>query len=160
MKKQILATQGKKVEKIVKSLHVLMPEGDFPTLLKLIYVFTLIGGSSVIGSLFVDIAIPGSQDSISFYILRLIIGCLAVATAYMIARNERWAMWFYGVIAVTGLFVNSIASVIPLLVLLYLFLIRKQFKPSVLDDWLEKYTKITIEKASVVIDSYNKKPQT
>lgn len=123
----------KKVEEIAHALHVEMPEGDLPYPLNLIALFTLIGGLSILGGLFVDIGGPSGSVETRFYVLRLGVGVLAVFTAYGLVKKERWALWLYGVIGCIGLYFNSVSAVVPLLALWYLYLKRTEFRPSVLD---------------------------
>jgi len=110
-----------------------MPSGRLPLLIKIISLFTLIGGLSIIGSLFVDIGRPSGSVSIGFYLLRLLVGATAIAAAYGISKKERWAIWLFGAITMIGFYFNPITGVIPGLVFIYLLTVRHVFKPSFLD---------------------------
>lgn len=120
------------VERVARELNVELPHTKLPTSLRLIALFTLIGGLSILGSIFADVVRPNSE-SFGFYMLRLIVGILAVATAYGIEGKKRWALWLYGVIVVVGLFINPFMTILPLCIFIYLYRERKFFAPSALD---------------------------
>lgn len=121
-----------KAEKIAEELKVSLPASGSPLLLRLIALFTLIGGLSIIGSLFADIVRPPSNTP-HFYFIRIIIGLLAILISYEIIAKSRLALWLYAVIVIVGLFVNPIVAVLPSAVLLYLILQRHQLRPSRID---------------------------
>ena len=123
------------IEKAAEELHVELPAGNLPLPLKVIALFTLIGGLSIIGSIFSDVVRPG-QLSVFAYLLRLGVGVLAVAIAYGIVRRHRWALWLYGLIVAVGLFINPVVASLPLAIAVYLYLHRKYLRPSFLDETL------------------------
>jgi len=124
-----------KAEKIADELKVTLPASGSPLPLRLIALFTLIGGLSIIGSLFADIVRPPSNTP-HFYFLRIIVGLLAIFISYEIIEKSRLAIWLYGVIVIVGLFINPIVSVLPGLVLVYFIFQRHQFKSSIIDQFL------------------------
>ena len=124
-----------KAEKIADELKVTLPASGSPLPLRLIALFTLIGGLSIIGSLFADIVRPPSNTP-HFYFVRIIVGLLAVFISYEIIEKSRLAIWLYGIIVVVGLFINPIVSILPGLVPVYLIFQRHQFKSSIIDQFL------------------------
>ncbi|HEY0980236.1 MAG TPA: hypothetical protein VGE18_02385 [Candidatus Paceibacterota bacterium] len=136
------STLDEKITAMAHELHVEVPEGALPLSLKLVCVFTLIGGLSIIGSLFVDIIRPSNTISAGLYIMRLAVGVTAVGAAYGIIRKERWTMWFYGVLMMMGLFLNPVTAVIPALVLVSLYRTRHLLAPSKLDLMIEYYWEV------------------
>ena len=124
-----------KAEKIADELKVTLPASGSPLPLRLIALFTLIGGLSIIGSLFADIVRPPSNTP-HFYFVRIIVGLLAVFISYEIIEKSKLAIWLYGLIVVVGLFINPIVSILPGLVLVYLIFQRHQFKSSIIDQFL------------------------
>ncbi len=121
-----------KVEKIADDLKVSLPASGSPLLLRLIALFTLIGGLSIIGSLFADIVKPPSNTP-HFYFLRIVVGLLAIFISYEIIEKSRLALWLYAVIVVVGIFINPIVTIIPGGVLIFLWLQRSYLKPSIID---------------------------
>ena len=115
----------KKIEKIARELQVSLPASGLPLLLRLIALFTLIGGLSIIGGIFADIVRPPTSTP-HFYFLRVIVGVLAIAISYGIIERKRWALWLYAVVVLVGLFINPLVAILPSLILLYLFSKRQQ----------------------------------
>lgn len=119
-------------DKINQEFKVNLPGQNLPTPARFIAFFTLIGGFSIIGSLFVDIVRPTSED-LSFFLIRVIAGVVAIATSYGIIEHKRWSIWLYGGFTLLALFSNPFLSLIPLGVVIYLFIKREYFTPSPLD---------------------------
>ncbi|MDP3901668.1 MAG: hypothetical protein Q8Q37_01660 [bacterium] len=119
-------------EKIAKELHVTLLGQGLPLPVNLISAFMLIGGLSIIGSSFADIVDPVSK-SLFLYFLRFSTGIAAIAISYGLIKRERWAIWIYGFIIFAGLFINPVLTLLPLAILIYLYLNRQLFRPSVLD---------------------------
>lgn len=119
-------------DKINQEFKVNLPGQNLPTPARFIAFFTLIGGFSIIGSLFVDIVRPNDED-ISFFFLRVIAGVVAIATSYGIIEHKRWSIWLYGGFTLLALSSNPLLSLIPLGVVIYLFIKREYFTPSPLD---------------------------
>ena len=124
-------------DKINREFKVNLPGQNLPTPARFIAFFTLIGGFSIIGSLFVDIVRPTDED-FSFFLLRVIAGVVAIATAYGIIEHKRWSIWLYGGFTLLALASNPFLSLIPLGVVIYLFTKRAYFTPSPLDILLAK----------------------
>lgn len=124
--------ESKIANKINQEFKVNLPGQNLPTPARFIAFFTLIGGFSIIGSLFVDIVRPNDED-ISFFLLRVIAGVVAIATSYGIIEHKRWSIWLYGGFTLLALASNPFLSLIPLGVVVYLFLKREYFAPSPLD---------------------------
>lgn len=119
-------------DKINQEFKVNLPGQNLPTPARFIAFFTLIGGFSIIGSLFVDIVRPTDED-ISFFFLRVIAGVVAIATSYGIIEHKRWSIWLYGGFTLLAFSSNPFLSLIPLGVVIYLFIKREYFTPSPLD---------------------------
>lgn len=124
-----------KAEEIAGELRISLPASGLPLLLRLIALFTLLGGLSIIGSIFADIVKPPSSTP-HFYFIRIIVGILAIIISYEIIKKNRLALWLYAVIVLIGLFINPLVSILPGLVLLYLFFQRSLFKLSIFDQKL------------------------
>src|SRR5690606_16618272 len=92
-------------EKISEELNVNLPGQYLPLPIRLIAYFTLIGGLSIVGSLFSDIVRPQGENPI-FYVMRIAVGVLAILIAYGILEKKRWAIWLYGVLALVALNFN------------------------------------------------------
>lgn len=95
------------------------------------------GGISILGSVLADIVNP-AQTNVSFYLLRILVGGLVVATAYGIIKMARWALWVYGAALFVGLLVNPIVVALPAAVLIYLYVHREKFTPSIFDYKLQE----------------------
>lgn len=132
----------KKAEEAADELKINLPGANLPPVLRFIALFMLAGGLSIVGSIFADIVNP-IQTNVSFYLLRILVGGLVLATAYGIIRLERWALWSYGLALLIGLLVNPIVVLLPLVVLIYLYAHREKFTPSALDyQLIEVITKL------------------
>ena len=127
-------TTEQKVADATKALNIDIPLGTLPLALRLIALFTLLGGLGMVSSLFVDIGRPSGSIAPPFYILRLVIGTIAVLTAYAMIRRNRGVLWLYGALTLIGLYFNPVSAVIPFLVLMYLYIRREDFKPTALDN--------------------------
>ncbi len=123
-------------EKISEELNVSLPGKYLPLPIRLIAYFTLIGGLSIIGSLFADIVRPQGENPL-FYVLRTAVGVMAIGIAYGILEKKRWAIWLYGVLTLVALNFNPFLAVIPIGVVIYLTLNHRIFKPSHFDRALE-----------------------
>lgn len=124
-------------DKLTEDLAVNLPGKGLPLIVRIIAFFTLIGGLSIIGSLFADIVRPHGED-IYIYALRTIVGVVAVVIAYGLIEHERWAIWLYGLVTLLSLFTNPFLAFIPGVVVVYLYTQRSYFSPSLPDFILEK----------------------
>ena len=122
-------------DRISKEFRVNLPGKNLPTPARFIAFFTLIGGLSIIGSLFVDIIHPAKVD-ISFFILRTFAGIIAITIAYGIIEHKRWSIWLYALFTVFALFSNPFLAIIPLAVVIYLYTQRDYLYPSIADMYL------------------------
>ena len=129
----------KKAERAANDLQINLLGANLPSTLRFIALFMLAGGISIIGSVLADIVNP-NQQNIEFYLLRIVVGILAISTAYGIIKLQRWALWIYGGAIVIGIIVNPLVTVLPLAVLIYLIFEREKFSPSILDIKTEKIT--------------------
>lgn len=127
-----------KAEEAADELKINLPGANLPPVLRFIALFMLAGGLSIVGSIFADIVNP-IQTNVSFYLLRILVGSLVLATAYGIIRLQRWALWAYGLALLIGVFVNPIVVLLPLVVLIYLYAHRDKFTPSVFDYQLAEF---------------------
>jgi hypothetical protein len=118
--------------KITEELEVNLPGKNLPIPIRLIAFFTLIGGLSIVGSLFADIVRPDDRD-LFLYALRTAVGILAVVIAYGMIKKQRWCLWLYGLLALISLAENPFLSFIPITVLIYLYFERNIFAPFILD---------------------------
>lgn len=129
--------QDQVADKISQEFKITLPGQNLPTPVRVIAFFTLIGGFSIIGSLFVDIVRP-LEEGLSFFILRTIAGLTAISIAYGIIEHKRWSIWLYGAFTLFAIFSNLILSIIPLSVVIYLYIKRDFFTPSPPDILLAK----------------------
>jgi len=137
------------VEKVAEELKIQLPKTNLPTILKLIALFTLIGGLSIVGSVFADIVSP--RTGFGLYILRIFIGIAAIAVAYGIIERKRWAVWFYGFIVLLGLILNPAFALLPLAITVYLYFKRRLFEPSIFD----RVANIILKELKVIIGKIN-----
>jgi len=122
-------------DRISKEFKVNLPGENLPTPVRLIAFFTLIGGLSIIGSLFVDIIHPAKVD-VSFFILRTFAGVISIIIAYGIIEHKRWSIWLYALFTIFAVFSNPFLAIIPLGVVVYLYTQREFLYPSVADMYL------------------------
>jgi hypothetical protein len=125
-------------EVVAQELNVNLPKVNLPLPIKLIAVFTLIGGLSILGGAFADI-FNSNRVNISLYLLRLLGGVSFVGISYGIIKKRRSAVWLYGFLVIIGLFINPLFSFLPAAIVVYLYIKRKHFAPSVFDNlinWL------------------------
>ena len=116
----------KTAEDVSKDLNVILPIKEGPLLIRLIALFTLIGGLSIMGSLFTDI-VRHVPTTLPLYALRVSVGVLAIAVSYGIITKKVWTIWLYGLIVLIGFFRNPLLSILPALVLIYLLNKRNYF---------------------------------
>jgi hypothetical protein len=121
-----------KTEEIAEEMEVNLPGVGLSLPLRVISLFTLIGGFSIIGSMFADIVNP-DKTNVFAYLGRLFVGLVAVTVSYGILHLKRWSLWLYGFIALVGLAINPAVAIFPVIVTIYLYKCRKQFEPSVID---------------------------
>jgi hypothetical protein len=134
-------------DKISQDLQVALPGKDLPLFIRIIAFFTLGGGLSIIGSLFAEDILRPSSEDIGFYIVRIIVGAIALIIGYGIVKKERWAIWLYGALTLYAAFSNPIFAFMPGMVVFYLYTQRKFFRPSILD----LYLSVGIEKIKILL---------
>lgn len=120
------------MREIAQDLQINLPKSQLQWPIRLIALFTLIGGLSIAGSSFADVFNP-AEVGFLFYLLRLIASFLFIVIAYGLIKRKRWAIWLYGLLVLIGLFVNFAFSVFPALIVFYLYTQRRFFPPSALD---------------------------
>lgn len=123
----------KKIEALAGELEVKFPKGTLPFAIRIITLVLIIGGLSILGSVFTDFSIP-KNGGFTLYVYRLITGIVFVVVAYGMYIRQRWAVWLYGTIVFIGLFLNFSLTIIPALLVIYLYTKRKLFVPCFLDD--------------------------
>ncbi len=102
-------------------LKVTLPGGNLPIEVKLIALFTVTGGLSIMGGIFGDVIRP-TGIHLPTYLTRLFVGVAMIAISYGIVTRKKWSLWLYGLIIAVGLYVNFVAALIPLAALVYLVL--------------------------------------
>lgn len=125
------------VEAIAKDLKVNLPNVNLPLLVKLVSLFTLVGGLSILGSAFVDIFNPARIKFITYF-LRLLAGLSFIFISYGLVKRQRLAIWLYAALVLISLFVNPVFATLPGLIVIYLFFQRRFFTPSFIDVLFEK----------------------
>ncbi len=112
--------------KIAHKLEVALPGGNLPIEIKLIALFTLTGGLSIMGGIFGDVIRP-TGTHLPTYLIRLAVGISMIAISYGIVTRKKWSLLLYALIVAIGLYVNFVAALIPLAVVIYLILKHKLF---------------------------------
>ena len=125
-----------KTEKVAQELQINLPGSGLSLPIRFIALFTLIGGMSIIGSMFADIIDPSKTD-IWKYLGRSVVGLFAIAVAYGIITAQRWSIWLYGLIVFIGLLINPAVALLPAVAVGYLIYRRDAFIPSRLDRGVE-----------------------
>ncbi len=116
----------KGTHKVAGQLKITLPGGSLPIEVKLIALFTLTGGLSIIGGIFGDVIRP-TGTHLPTYLIRLVVGVSMIALAYGIVTRRKWSLLLYGLIVIMGLYVNFIAALIPLVAVVYLIFKRDLF---------------------------------
>ncbi|MBI3486168.1 hypothetical protein HY025_04485 [Candidatus Daviesbacteria bacterium] len=116
----------KKAHKVAGQLKVSLPGGNLPLEIKLIALFTITGGLSIMGGIFGDVVRP-NEIHLPTYFARLIVGILMITISYGIVSRKRWSLWLYGLVVICGLLVNFVAALIPLIAVIYLFFRKDLF---------------------------------
>ncbi len=111
---------------VAEKLNVMIPGGNLPIEIKVIALFTVTGGMSIMGGIFGDVIRPNGTH-LPTYLIRLIVGISMIAVAYGIVTRKKWSLWLYGLIVVVGLYINFVAALIPLAALVYLIVKRDLF---------------------------------
>src|SRR5258706_16209091 len=112
--------------KIAKQLEVALPGGNLPIEIKLIALFTLTGGLSIMGGIFGDVIRP-TGTHLPTYLIRLVVGISMIVISYGIVTRKKWSLFLYGLIIIVGLYVNFIAALIPLIAVIYLIIRHNLF---------------------------------
>jgi len=123
------------VTKVARDLELFIPKTREPLAVKIIALFTLAGGLSLLGSTFTDIF--GLNVSMSVYILRALMGFIAMAIAYGLVRGMRWTIYLYAIVVLVAIMVNPKFSVLLAVILVYLVYNRKYLKKSAIDAHFE-----------------------
>jgi uncharacterized membrane protein len=121
-----------KTEEIAEEMQINIPGQGLRLPIRIIALFTLLGGLSIVGSMFADIVDP-DKTRLSTYLIRLIVGLLMVLVAYGILHLKRWSIWLYALIAFIGLTINPAVAVFPIAIVVFLYIKRRQFEASALD---------------------------
>ena len=122
------------IEKVAREINVNLPLTNLPLPLKIITLLITIGGLSITASALTDVFNP-NDIGLAFYLLRAIAGVTMLAIAYGLIKRRRWSIWIYGIIVVIGVFINPGVSILPLLILIYLYTKRAMFAESIFDKW-------------------------
>lgn len=121
-----------KLEKVAEDLEVKLPKGTLPFAIRIITLIMIIGGLSILGSVFTDFSVPRNGGVIiNFY--RFITGVLFLVVAYGLEVRQRWSLWLYAIVVFIGLILNFSIALIPALLVIYLYTKRALFKPCFLD---------------------------
>lgn len=124
-------------QKVSEELKINLPGQGLFLPLRLIGLFTLVGGLSIIGSAFANI-VDSTATNLGIYILRLLVGALSITSAYGIIEHKRWALWSYGAIVLIGLYYNPVVTILPAIALIYMYTQRQRFSMSILDYKLQE----------------------
>lgn len=126
-----------RTEEIAEEMQINIPGAGISLPIRLIALFTLLGGLSIVGSMFADIVDP-DKTRLSTYLVRLVVGLMMLFVSYGLLHFKRWSIWLYGIIALIGLTINPAVSVFPIAVVIYLYHKRGSFDPSLIDFALSK----------------------
>ncbi|PIR41525.1 MAG: hypothetical protein COV31_00245 [Candidatus Yanofskybacteria bacterium CG10_big_fil_rev_8_21_14_0_10_46_23] len=135
MNKSEPKNREEKLEKVAKELQVMLPKANEPIGIRIIALFTLVGGLSLVGAAFTDIF--GSTEQISVYVSRTITGIIALLIAYGLIKSMRWAIYLYAILVVIAILVNPPASFLLIAVLVYLIFNRRHLKKGLIDAHFE-----------------------
>ena len=135
MKKEAQKAE-KKISEVAKTLQVEIPKARISGSMKFIALFTLIGGLSIIGSLFVDIVQPERVSGFS-YLLQIAVGVIAITAAYSILKKNHLAFWLFALITVLALIFNPVTAIVPGIVAMYIYSRRQSFKKTKLDHFID-----------------------
>lgn len=131
-----IGEQSNKVEQeiseVAEDLQISLPHVNLPWPVKLIALFTLVGGLSITASAFADIFSPVKVNFV-FYLLRIFTGLAFIFITYGIIKRRRWSLWLYGLLVVVGFFSNPFLALFPAFIVVYLYTQRRYFVPSVFD---------------------------
>lgn len=116
----------KRAHSVAGALKVALPGGNLPLVVKLIALFTVTGGLSIMGGIFGDVVRPNAIH-LPTYLTRLIVGILMITVSFGIVTRKAWSLWLYGLVVVVGLFVNFAAALIPFLAVIILVFKRDLF---------------------------------
>lgn len=149
MDPNVEAEEDEVADKLNKEFKISLPGQNLPTPARLIAFFTLIGGLSIAGSLFVDIVRPNGEH-VGLFALRILAGGIAILTAYGIIEHKRWSIWLYGLFTLFALFSNPFLAIIPLGVVIYLYTQRRYFDMSIADQYLSNLLNIITNRLKVI----------
>ena len=142
----------KKLEEVASELEVKLPKGTLPFTLKIITLIMIVGGLSILGSVFTDFVVPKSGGLI-LHFYRLLTGVAFLVVAYGIYDRQRWSLWLYGIIVFIGLTINFTLALVPAILVIYLYTKRKIFKACFLDtlsdqffNWLKNTYRLIFKK--------------
>lgn len=100
-------TTQKSLEKAAKDLNIEPPKSRESFGVRMLAYAMIVGGLSIIGSVFVSIFEP--QHSFNTYtgtILRIGVGSFILLTAYGILKRRQWSLWGFGVLVAFSIFTN------------------------------------------------------
>ena len=120
------------LEDAAKKLSINLPTGKSPLSLRLIAFLTLLVGVNLMAGTFSD-----AKVHLFVYISKLFLGFVAVLIAYGIIERKRWAIWLYGFLAIVMLMINPIISILPIMIVIYLYFQRGDFEISIFDIFAE-----------------------
>lgn len=131
------------IEAVTETLHINLPFGNIPLPMKIVALLTSAGGLSIVASIFADIVRP--QDTfIHFYLLRIVTGLVMIFVGYGIIKRREWSILLYGLVSIASLLINPIASVIPIVITIYLIWNKHYFVSGKIK-WVFLFIKTKIE---------------
>lgn len=119
------------VEDIAEHLAVKLPKQNLPLPMRIIMLVFVIGGLSILTSIFTDFV--ASDSSLVLYIYRLMTGAAFLLIAYGLYERRRWSVWLYGLLVFVGLIINFFLALAPALLVAYLYTQRHLLAPSFMD---------------------------
>jgi len=118
------------IEKVSDEMKLgLPPHGQLPFPARVTIFLALLSGIAIIGSVFAD-SFTVRQTSVGLYLLRLAMGFALVVTAHGLNRRRRWGVWLFGLIALVSIFRSPFFGLLPAIVFIYLYIIKRHFRPT------------------------------
>lgn len=130
------------IKEVAQAIEVSLPGGKIPLPMKLLTLFTTIGGTGILAGVVTDIVRPQAVVA-HFYLLRLSMGIAMILVAYGTIKRKRWTIWLYGGISIIGFFFNPLVAIIPLLITAYIYFQKDYFGPSIPDHAMNFFRRFT-----------------
>lgn len=124
------------IEDVVEDLNIEPPGSAESYAVRLIAYTLVLGGVSVVGSVFTGIFEVPTYGILSGTLARIAFGCAIVLIAYGILKRRRWALLGFAGLVVLSAFFNPVLALFLAAALVFLLSHRKHFHGiSILPRW-------------------------